>query len=1790
MSSSNRPYSFEIHAISSFLLLFHLLLSPSAVGDYSDQILALADPAVYGYCYRPSWYREQTGDIRSALDHLSALALSIEFDCLYDPISLSNQWNIPLDNAHLQSVLPAVVQTIESVLGFTGSAEPIAASLLVTAPIRSHRSSLIHMDKSDGWNTGHSRFTVLITLTPDAEPHSTVYLPKFSLAQLPSDVVIPDPRVSHGMLQSPIQREMVRASADFLFDPSNYHCSNAAKLGALVAFDQRVPHYANNTSKNTARRELVLEFGPAAAPASPTDSSSLPVAPPSRTDRSTVPVYEWDVRRWGHGDHSEEFAVALHKHRWYDPLSRMKSEPEEQIALYLACLHKFSLFHEFLLALPPPGQKFYDALFQSHQPADPSSQSAALQSNDDRAAARIARGPIANTLTPVAAAQYATDSIRCAEQYGYMSFQWIKPDQPKRLESIEILAKLPVTKWANITAEKISGGTIQYDLKLLSSSTEQSLARGILVSIEGAVARAIRQVFQNNPYVEKHLTCTAWKLLESDNTTEQSIHADDLDGFNVPPSSRKYSAIVALSDTKYFSTHLPLFDLAQYPSPIDFDQLHSDPTNPQHQMMRAIYPHLFNKQNYWTQQVSAGWLTLFQQCVFHYGPGHRSDTPRRVLFLEFTTEEDPPVRPADYIEQQMFEWAIVEFLFGFDSRQYALTLCKYAEGGDPPLTRFEKEYLPKALQVLDHHKLYQRYCATIDRKTRLQYDKILKRAKQDSKTNENDDNDPPAPGDDDLSPFPGGDDPPAGGSAPPAGAAPGPAPASKESQSNDEIQSQKSRPLSTPAVKVRKTAAGDDVATVRSKQSSTKPSRSAAQVLWDSELTSLLSVRTESHAFRSFRYAQRLLQSAEAGAGLTPAVHPLASFPTDRLAAAIWVLMRSGNMFEQYSQRIDSATLRRYGDLARRMLEEQEVQSAAVAAPAEGESSRTGVRSALPGGLFTVRPATPALPADLRISMNSPQFRTVEYADLLVGYSSRSEDHPLHHWSGERLREAINVLRSHGRWGTYCEVHGSNIDEEEMEDYDRIWADIQRVNAEEAAQRRAELLAQEAKDAAARDNPPGPGPPGPPPQPPPSGGTGGGTGTAKDQPPAGAPPEQSQQQEQQQPPDQPNEPAPMVDSAADVIPDSRVSRTPSVSVPVPVPVAPVQQPRVPVEFTGRRFVLDYPQKVADPLPPLLIKLGAIIITQLLNSKDELVVESLHKSHISTALQQSTHSRYGRLIASGPLVAAASVMMEDRWGQAERMNCPVRLRAKLLLDARRREEEEHNLVPCLIISDKAGLFKPDITYFPTIRVDAAGPGGASTWVHTAPSIDWDAPPGRSPFVSGLQRTEDLARAQRDKDERDQMAAAVKHKHVPSSSLNLLIARQESKATAALPPPPAPKLLWCEICRRHCTSEQQHHNTLDHQKQFDHYERQRKPLYDEVEMQELWEDKCARMERIIARYKRTGRIQTDSDSDQSSHHGHSSQPLNTSVPAAAVSDEASSSPPPFPHPTVSVRVLESSGANNQCFFVTVARALDSPAHLRSAQCSIDSEECRHSATHSPVPLTGDTPPLHFPFLEELIITALDECPLSLLQLYGVGESDCVWRKKNQLRSGGTPAEREKLAELIRQGYRADPVCSEQTLGGQPELYLLSHALDQRVAFRVATINADHHSSSVMQQWALVVSAPPDYPADSDDVILWTDDPLTLARIEREVTLFQCSYTGGTSLNHYEQIVYTLTQNDCRTAAAAPHAQPIIRNHWVCTRDQSPWDAYLPPGQSRESLVYEACRTAQQVTRKRVAEMRA
>lgn len=272
-------------------------------------------------------------------------------------------------------------------------------------------------------------------------------------------------------------------------------------------------------------------------------------------------------------------------------------------------------------------------------------------------------------------------------------------------------------------------------------------------------------------------------------------------------------------------------------------------------------------------------------------------------------------------------------------------------------------------------------------------------------------------------------------------------------------------------------------------------------------------------------------------------------------------------------------------------------------------------------------------------------------------------------------------------------------------------------------------------------------------------------------------------------------------------------------------------------FRGHRFLLDYSQRANDELASLLEQLGGALVLELSHGCQLVVGGNKAQIHASTALHRSKGSRFSQLIAAQ--AGSAGGQLEDRRDQARRLGLPIHTRDELLAEARARLIEEQEQEPCVIIRDAGGHFAPEVTRYPRVRpmitakrtaapssAAAATAAGAPTpllgrgsrgghessqhqraevafgdeLVHTLPQIDWDAPPGVCPFVSGNRRTEDVAAEVRARQRARDHAEAVQRGEAPPVIPAAAIAAKKAAGK------PEPKPLWCEICHKHCLDEQ------------------------------------------------------------------------------------------------------------------------------------------------------------------------------------------------------------------------------------------------------------------------------------------------------------------------------------------------------------------------------------------------
>jgi len=183
--------------------------------------------------------------------------------------------------------------------------------------------------------------------------------------------------------------------------------------------------------------------------------------------------------------------------------------------------------------------------------------------------------------------------------------------------------------------------------------------------------------------------------------------------------------------------------------------------------------------------------------------------------------------------------------------------------------------------------------------------------------------------------------------------------------------------------------------------------------------------------------------------------------------------------------------------------------------------------------------------------------------------------------------------------------------------------------------------------------------------------------------------------------------------------------------------------------------------------------------------------------------------------------------------------------------------------------------------------------------------------------------------------------------------------------------------------------------------------------------------------------------------------------------------------------SVRVAPTDGTNSQCFYIAVANAL-----------GIASES---------VPGASD---LRWPVLNDRIRSALasiDSAPLLASYSFDLDPTAGI----------------EEL-NRAKEAYLSNADFTRQQWGGSREMYLLSHFHSGQLAFR--TFNS---VAKEKDEWRFLCAPSPTTAADA---AASAKKPCDLAektcRFDREITLHHCAYRGGNNTNHFEQIIYTLS----------------------------------------------------------------
>ena len=234
---------------------------------------------------------------------------------------------------------------------------------------------------------------------------------------------------------------------------------------------------------------------------------------------------------------------------------------------------------------------------------------------------------------------------------------------------------------------------------------------------------------------------------------------------------------------------------------------------------------------------------------------------------------------------------------------------------------------------------------------------------------------------------------------------------------------------------------------------------------------------------------------------------------------------------------------------------------------------------------------------------------------------------------------------------------------------------------------------------------------------------------------------------------------------------------PSVRLPPPPPLPPsVPAPPRCGQILGVAFVFDYSIRDGDPLPRLIRELGGVVATELTEG-GALVLDGggvpgpllspPPASRRATLMVQAA----GALDPDGHAGSGHAAQLHDRRAQAQLLRCEIWSRQQLLTAAQDLAAQAHQQQPQLVIRDTAGRYAPSTTVFPRIAslqsraapalAGSSSPSGTASF-SSLPTIDWDAPPGKSHWLG-------------------------------SSSI-------------ARGPPPASRPLWCELCGVHCESEE------------------------------------------------------------------------------------------------------------------------------------------------------------------------------------------------------------------------------------------------------------------------------------------------------------------------------------------------------------------------------------------------
>ncbi len=315
---------------------------------------------------------------------------------------------------------------------------------------------------------------------------------------------------------------------------------------------------------------------------------------------------------------------------------------------------------------------------------------------------------------------------------------------------IDFLKKLDLTpyyKFDKLT-DIIHGRVVQYDLEAILATAELTAAEkkqwnDALHRCASAIKEIIKDTIAPGIDLTK-LKVTAKKMLcAPPKAPSQLFHADLYAGFN-ETTAKYFSGLLALSDLQ-LSTQLPRFELKDLPTPVTFNKNDEADSDVQRRMLQMLYPEFWKKENYGAFKRRLGDVTVFNQRIFHAGPGNDSNVERRTLFFAFELEDDDEVEEAaaaaaaaaassssssdaameeeEPTEQQLFEWVYAGWAYGAESPQVADTWVRNAH--ENVFQRVDEIYHEFFMKVLVRHKKADDY----NKKTRIKFDNRLKKVR-----------------------------------------------------------------------------------------------------------------------------------------------------------------------------------------------------------------------------------------------------------------------------------------------------------------------------------------------------------------------------------------------------------------------------------------------------------------------------------------------------------------------------------------------------------------------------------------------------------------------------------------------------------------------------------------------------------------------------------------------------------------------------------------------------------------------------------------------------------------------------------------------------------------------------------------------------------------------------------------------------------------------------------------------------------------------------------------------------